>query len=78
MNIETLRAGDRVRVLKAFADWDQQKIEAGEEFVFSSCEVLDGGWHTLRFEGRSEAQIDAMKRVIYGALSRYPYVTLPA
>ena len=25
-----------------------------------------------------QAQIDAMKRVIYGALSRYPYVTLPA
>jgi phosphomannomutase/phosphoglucomutase len=49
----------------------------------------DGGWGlvrasntnpylTLRFEGRSEAQIDAMKRVIYDALRRYPYVTLPA
>jgi phosphomannomutase / phosphoglucomutase len=48
----------------------------------------DGGWGlvrasntnpylTLRFEGRSEAQIDAMKRVIYDALRRYPYVTLP-
>ena len=32
---------------------------------------------TLRFEGRSEAQIEAMKRVIYGALRRYPFVTLP-
>jgi phosphomannomutase/phosphoglucomutase len=49
----------------------------------------DGGWGlvrasntnpylTLRFEARSEAQIDAMKRVIYGALRRYPFVTLPA
>jgi phosphomannomutase/phosphoglucomutase len=49
----------------------------------------DGGWGlvrasntnpylTLRFEGRSEAQIDAMKRVIYDALLRYPYVTLPS
>jgi phosphomannomutase / phosphoglucomutase len=48
----------------------------------------DGGWGlvrasntnpylTLRFEGRSEAQIDAMKRVIYDALRRYSYVTLP-
>jgi phosphomannomutase/phosphoglucomutase len=48
----------------------------------------DGGWGlvrasntnpylTLRFEGRSEAQIEAMKRVIYGALQRYPFVTLP-
>jgi phosphomannomutase / phosphoglucomutase len=48
----------------------------------------DGGWGlvrasntnpylTLRFEGRTEAQIDAMKRVIYDALRRYPFVTLP-
>jgi phosphomannomutase/phosphoglucomutase len=49
----------------------------------------DGGWGlvrasntnpylTLRFEGRSEAQIDAMKRVIYDALRRYSFITLPA
>jgi phosphomannomutase/phosphoglucomutase len=49
----------------------------------------DGGWGlvrasntspylTLRFEARTEAQIDAMKRVIYDALRRYPFVTLPA
>ena len=49
----------------------------------------DGGWGlvrasntnpylTLRFEGRSEQHIDAMKRVIYDALRRYPFVTLPA
>jgi phosphomannomutase/phosphoglucomutase len=48
----------------------------------------DGGWGlvrasntnpylTLRFEGRSEQQIEAMKRVIYDALRRYPFVTLP-
>jgi len=48
----------------------------------------DGGWGlvrasntspylTLRFEARTEAQIDAMKRVIYDALRRYPFVTLP-
>jgi phosphomannomutase/phosphoglucomutase len=48
----------------------------------------DGGWGlvrasntnpylTLRFEGRTEAQIAAMKRVIYDALRRYPFVTLP-
>ncbi|HEU4368202.1 MAG TPA: phosphomannomutase/phosphoglucomutase [Methylomirabilota bacterium] len=48
----------------------------------------DGGWGlvrasntnpylTLRFEARSEEQIAAMKRVIYGALQRYPFVTLP-
>jgi phosphomannomutase/phosphoglucomutase len=33
---------------------------------------------TLRFEGRSEGEIDDMKRVIYDALRRYPFVTLPA
>jgi len=33
---------------------------------------------TLRFEAATEAEIDAMKRVIYGALRRYPFVTLPA
>jgi phosphomannomutase/phosphoglucomutase len=32
---------------------------------------------TLRFEGKSEAEIAAMKKTIYGALSRYPTVTLP-
>jgi phosphomannomutase len=33
---------------------------------------------TLRFEARTEQQIEAMKRVIYDALRRYPYVTLPS
>jgi len=33
---------------------------------------------TLRFEARSEAEVDAMKRVIYDALRRYPFVTLPS
>jgi phosphomannomutase/phosphoglucomutase len=32
---------------------------------------------TLRFEARTEAEIEEMKRVIYGALGRYPFVTLP-
>jgi len=32
---------------------------------------------TLRFEAKTEAEIAAMKRVIYGALRRYPFVTLP-
>jgi phosphomannomutase/phosphoglucomutase len=48
----------------------------------------DGGWGlvrasntnpylTLRFEAPTVGQIDEMKRVIYGALRRYPSVTLP-
>jgi phosphomannomutase / phosphoglucomutase len=32
---------------------------------------------TLRFEAKTDAEIVAMKRVIYGALGRYPFVTLP-
>ena len=32
---------------------------------------------TLRFEATTDAEIDAMKRVIYEALRRYPFVTLP-
>jgi phosphomannomutase/phosphoglucomutase len=33
---------------------------------------------TLRFEARTTREIQEMKRVIYGALERYPFVTLPA
>jgi phosphomannomutase/phosphoglucomutase len=32
---------------------------------------------TLRFEAATDEQIEAMKRVIYDALGRYPFVTLP-
>ena len=32
---------------------------------------------TLRFEARTEAEIDMMKRELYGALRRYPFVQLP-
>jgi phosphomannomutase / phosphoglucomutase len=32
---------------------------------------------TLRFEARTDAEIEEMKRVIYAALRRYPSVTLP-
>jgi phosphomannomutase / phosphoglucomutase len=33
---------------------------------------------TLRFEAHTDAQISEMKRAIYDALRRYPFVTLPA
>jgi phosphomannomutase/phosphoglucomutase len=32
---------------------------------------------TLRFEARTRAALEEMKRVVYDALRRYPYVTLP-
>jgi len=33
---------------------------------------------TLRFEAHTDAEIEEMKRIIYGALRKYPFVTLPA
>src|SRR5437667_8569704 len=33
---------------------------------------------TLRFEAKTEREIEDMKRVIYDALRRYPFVTLPS
>lgn len=32
---------------------------------------------TLRFEGRTQAAVDAMKGEVFAALGRYPFVTLP-
>jgi phosphomannomutase/phosphoglucomutase len=32
---------------------------------------------TLRFEGRSQAAVDRIQQVVYDALRRYPFVTLP-
>jgi phosphomannomutase/phosphoglucomutase len=32
---------------------------------------------TLRFEGRTAAAVEGMKREVFAALSRYPFVTLP-
>ena len=32
---------------------------------------------TLRFEGRTQAAVDEMKRMVYEKLRRYPFVTLP-
>jgi len=32
---------------------------------------------TLRFEAQTDGEIEEMKRVIYGALARYPFITLP-
>jgi phosphomannomutase/phosphoglucomutase len=33
---------------------------------------------TLRFEAHTDGEIEAMKRVIYDALRRYPFITLPS
>ncbi len=33
---------------------------------------------TLRFEGRTAAAVERMQQIVYDALRRYPYVTLPS
>ncbi|MFQ5897385.1 MAG: phosphomannomutase/phosphoglucomutase [Candidatus Methylomirabilia bacterium] len=51
--------------------------------------LFPGGWAlvrasntnpylTLRFEARSKEEFREMKRVVFGALARYPFVTLPS
>jgi phosphomannomutase/phosphoglucomutase len=50
--------------------------------------IFPGGWGlirasntnpylTLRFEARTKAELDEMKRTVFSALTRYPFVTLP-
>jgi phosphomannomutase/phosphoglucomutase len=51
--------------------------------------IFPGGWGlirasntnpylTLRFEAKTAEQIEEMKQIVYAALSRYPFITLPA
>ncbi len=51
--------------------------------------IFPGGWGlvrasntnpylTLRFEARTREELEQMKRIVYAALSRYPFVTLPS
>jgi phosphomannomutase/phosphoglucomutase len=51
--------------------------------------IFPGGWAlvrasntnpylTLRFEARTEAELEEMKRIVFEALARYPFITLPA
>ena len=79
--------GEKFRLVAELVDELKQRYETVD---IDGARVLfpGGGWGlvrasntnpylTLRFEARSEAEIDEMKRVIYGALRRYPSVTLP-
>jgi phosphomannomutase / phosphoglucomutase len=79
---------EKFRVMAELA----QEFKRGYEVIdIDGARVLfpNGGWGlvrasntnpylTLRFEAGTTAQIEEMKRVIYGALARYPFVTLPA
>src|SRR5262245_3087979 len=60
-----------------------------ETIAIDGCRIrFPGGWGlvrasntnpylTLRFEGRTEAELKAMMEVVYGALRQHPCVTLP-
>jgi phosphomannomutase/phosphoglucomutase len=80
--------GEKFRVIDELARELKQRYETididGARVLFPG-----GGWGlvrasntnpylTLRFEAGSARAIDEMKRVIYDALRRYPFVTLPA
>jgi phosphomannomutase/phosphoglucomutase len=80
--------GQKFRVIEELARELKRRYETididGARVLFPG-----GGWGlvrasntnpylTLRFEARTEREIDDMKRVIYGALRQYPFVTLPA
>jgi phosphomannomutase / phosphoglucomutase len=79
---------EKFRVIAELADELKRRYETididGARVLFPG-----GGWGlvrasntnpylTLRFEARTDAEIESMKRVIYDALHRYPFVTLPA
>jgi phosphomannomutase / phosphoglucomutase len=80
--------GDKFRVIDELA----RDLKARYQTIdIDGARVLfpGGGWGlvrasntnpylTLRFEARTEREIDEMKRVIYDALRHYPFVTLPS
>jgi phosphomannomutase / phosphoglucomutase len=79
--------GEKFRVIEELA----RELKARYETIdIDGARVLfpGGGWGlvrasntnpylTLRFEAKTEGEIDDMKRVIYDALRRYPFVSLP-
>jgi phosphomannomutase/phosphoglucomutase len=79
---------EKFRVIEELARELRQRYETID---IDGARVLfpNGGWGlvrasntnpylTLRFEARTEHEIEEMKRVIYDALRRYPFVTLPS
>jgi phosphomannomutase/phosphoglucomutase len=80
--------GEKFRVIEELSRELKQRYETididGARVLFPG-----GGWGlvrasntnpylTLRFEAKTEREIDDMKRVIYDALRRYPFITLPS
>jgi phosphomannomutase/phosphoglucomutase len=80
--------GEKFRVIHELARELKQRYETididGARVLFPG-----GGWGlvrasntnpylTLRFEAATEREIEDMKRVIYDALRRYPFITLPS
>jgi phosphomannomutase/phosphoglucomutase len=80
--------GEKFRVIDELARELKRRYETID---IDGARVLfpNGGWGlvrasntnpylTLRFEARTAPEIESMKRVIYGALQRYPFIQLPA
>jgi phosphomannomutase / phosphoglucomutase len=80
--------GEKFRVIDELAREFKQQYET-IDIDGARVNFPGGGWGlvrasntnpylTLRFEAENEAKIAAMKRVLYGALARYPFIVLPS
>lgn len=78
---------EKFRVVEELAREFKAKYEVID--IDGARVLFPGGWGlvrasntnpylTLRFEARSPKELEAMKRIVFDALSRYPFVTLPA
>jgi phosphomannomutase len=79
--------GEKFRVIEEITRELKQRYEVID--IDGARVIFPNGWGlvrasntnpylTLRFEGRTLQDIEDMKSVIYGALRRYPFVTLPS
>jgi len=57
-SVYDLRAGDRVRIVRDFEDYNRQRIQAGRELVLVDMGYFphDSG-HTLTFEGNTVVRL---------------------
>jgi phosphomannomutase len=78
---------EKFRVVAELASEFKQRYETID--IDGARVLFPGGWGlvrasntnpylTLRFEARTRAELDEMKRVVFAALARYPFVTLPS
>lgn len=79
--------GEKFRVVRELLREFKAKYETID--IDGARVIFSGGWAlvrasntnpylTLRFEARTEAELEEMKRIVFEALARYPFITLPA